>query len=170
MASHGGPDPFKDTHFFSLLICHSIPFAVISSWFASSPVMIDGLAAIRVKISPWFLPSFLPSLFLGSFLGSSAISFWDSGTTNRGIGHLIRGGEREPQPQTVAALSVGESADPFQVFVSPCLFPFDVLTLAHASVSLVFRPERAARPLSVSRYFCNGLLGLSGTVLSSNPS
>ena len=44
---------------------------------------------------------------------------------------MILGGERKPQPQTVAALSIGETANPFQVFVSPRLFPFDVLALAH---------------------------------------
>ena len=40
-------------------------------------------------------------------------------------------------------------------FGAPCPFPIDAM---------------AARPLSVRRYFCIGLLGLSGTVISSNPS
>ena len=63
-----------------------------------------------------------------------------------------------------AALRIGEPADPLQVLVTPRPLPFDVLVFVHG-----FDVANTAFPLAVSRYFCKGLLGLSGRVISSSP-
>ena len=49
------------------------------------------------------------------------------------------------------------------LFLTDCTHVFDLLS-ARSEIAT------AARPSSVRRYFCKGLLGLSGMVLSSNPS